>query len=172
MPGVPAWCFRCKQPAVRRRQPAGCEPLRFHRVFLARSLSPWHRSVASTSMPPEVRTLLVRLRETVSRARLSPDADALAQDVLDHLIALHDGGRLTAPFLKIALDPFKDLPHVAHVAEPLLRFAAHQSAAMGHREFKRSSALPWITSSYSALEPRGTLDGLSGFSPSDFPSDA
>ena len=91
---------------------------------------------------------------------------------MDHLIALHDGGRLTAPFLKMALEPFKDLPQVTHVVEPLVRFAAHQSAAMGHREFKRSSALPWITSSYSGLEPNGMLDGLSGFSQSDFQSDS
>lgn len=122
-------------------------------------------------MPPEVRTLLVRFREALARTRLPDDAHGLAQDLVDHLIALHDGGTLTAPFLKMALEPFHELPQVARIVGPLVRFAAHQSAAMGHREFKRSDALPWITSSYANLEPKGVLDGLSGFRPSDFPQD-
>ncbi|WP_156472757.1 hypothetical protein [Pseudorhodoferax sp. Leaf265] len=130
------------------------------------------RSSPFSGMPPEVRTLLVRFRDALACTRL-PDDDAhgLAKDLVDHLIALHDAGTLTAPFLKLALEPFHELPQVAQIVGPLVRFAAHQSAAMGLREFKRSDSLPWITSSYANLEPNGVLDGLSGFRPSDFPPD-
>lgn len=120
-------------------------------------------------MAPEVRTLLVRFRDALERTRLPDDAHDLAADLVDHLIALYDGGTLTAPFLKMALEPFHELPQVAHIVSPLVRFAAHESVAMGHREFQRSDSLPWIASSYSDLEPKATLDGLSGFRPSDFP---
>jgi hypothetical protein len=71
----------------------------------------------------------------------------------------------------MALQPFQELPQVSQIVGPLIRLAAHQSAAIGHREFERSDALPWITTSYSAFEPKGVLDGLSGFRPSDCPQD-
>lgn len=114
-------------------------------------------------MPPEVRTLLVRLREALGYVALPTDDAALAADLVDHLLELCDGGKLTAPFLKMALEPFQDIPKIEQIAGPLVRFAAHQSAAMGHRDFERSDALPWIVSSYSDLEPKATLGALDGF---------
>lgn len=123
-------------------------------------------------MPPEVRTLLVRFRDALKKTQLPDDLHDLAGDLVDHLIALHDSGKLTPPFLKTALEPFQELPQVSKIVGPLVRFAARQSEAMGHREFQRSDSLPWITSSYANLEPKGVLDGLSGFRASDFPKDA
>lgn len=121
------------------------------------------------SMAPEVRTLLARFRDALERTRLPGDAHDLAAELVGLLIALHDGGTLTAPFLKMAIEPFHELPQVVHIVSPLVRFAAHESVAMGHREFQRSDSLPWIASSYSDLEPKATLDGLSGLRPSDCP---
>jgi hypothetical protein len=113
-------------------------------------------------MPPEVRTLLIRFREALERAALPADELTLAADLVDHLLRLCDDGKLTAPFLKLALEPFQDTPQIEQIAGPLVRFAAHQSAAMGHRDFERSDALPWIVSSYSDLEPKATLGALEG----------
>lgn len=114
-------------------------------------------------MPPEVRTLLIRFREALEHAALSGDDLATAADLVDHLLRLCDDGKLTAPFLKLALEPFQDIPEMSQIAGPLVRFAAHQAAAMGHRDFERSDALPWIVSSYSDLEPKATLGALEGF---------
>lgn len=111
-------------------------------------------------MPPEVRTLLYRFRDALAHVQLPGDLDGQAVDLLDHLLELHDGGRLNPPFLKLAMESFEDIPQVEQFVRPLARFAEHHSIAMGHREAQRSDALPWITSSYAGLEPKGVLEGM------------
>lgn len=120
-------------------------------------------------MPPEVRTLLVRFQEAIGSAALPTDERDIAGELITYLIDLHDKGKLGAPFLKLALEPFNEVAQVANIVGPLVRYAAHQSAAMGHRDFQRIDTLPWIASSYSDLEPKGVLQGLEGYGASEGP---
>jgi hypothetical protein len=96
----------------------------------------------------------------LDHSKFSEEDRTATRDLIDHLLGLYDAGTLAAPFLKLALEPLQDAEEIAQIVGPLVRFAAHQSQAMGHREFQRSDALPWIASSYSALEARTPLEGF------------
>lgn len=120
-------------------------------------------------MPPEVRILLVRFQEAIGSAALPTDERDIAGELVEYLIDLYDKGKLGAPFLKLALEPFNEGAQFASIVGPLVRYAAHQSAAMGHQEFQRLDTLPWVASSYSHLEPKGVLQGLESYGASEGP---
>lgn len=103
-------------------------------------------------LPSEVRTLLQRCRRSLAHVAVPPELDGLAADLFDHLIQLHDRQRLTAPFLMLALEPFENIPALASLVDPLLRFATHQAQAQGHEPQQGSEAFSWVASSYSDLE--------------------
>lgn len=103
-------------------------------------------------MQPDIGQDLLRLRVALPRHSTSSDLDGLAPDLVDHLVKLHQAGRLTGPFLRLALDALREVPDVQALIEPLMQWATERSRAAGFRD-ARSSELPWIASVHGELLP-------------------
>lgn len=103
-------------------------------------------------MQPDIGQSLILLRVALQRHSASSDLDGLAPDLVDHLVKLHHAGRLTGPFLRLALDALKEMPDVQALIEPLMQWATEQSSAAGYRD-ARSAELPWIASVHGEPSP-------------------
>ncbi|WP_326537887.1 hypothetical protein [Pseudorhodoferax sp.] len=102
-------------------------------------------------LSPHVRAELERCRALLDRIAVPPELDDLAFDLIDHLIALQDAGRLTPAFLMLSMKAFEDIAELQPVVAPLARIAAAQAHAEGHKEQKDRGGLPWVVSRYDAL---------------------
>lgn len=100
---------------------------------------------------PDVRASLEQCRTLLRSIQLPPELDALALDLLDHLIGLHAADRLTPAFLLLSLKAFEGVEALGPVVEPLAAIAGAEAAAQGHRDVKDRAGLPWVVSKYSPL---------------------
>lgn len=105
-------------------------------------------------MPPEVRSVLEQCRETLRLLEGPAALDGLAADLVEHVLQLLEGQRLTAPFLKRSLETLAEVPQLASIIGAMHRFAGEQTRALGHREFTASETLPLVTSVHSDSQLR------------------
>lgn len=100
---------------------------------------------------PEIRAELERCRALLAHIAVPEDLDGLAFDLIDHLLELHDTGRLTPAFLMLGMRAFDGVAELAPVVAPLGALAATQAHAEGHRENSERGGLPWVVSRYDPL---------------------
>jgi hypothetical protein len=105
----------------------------------------------ATMQIPDTRAELERCRAVLLQTGIPPELDGLALELLDHLIELHDAGRLTPAFLMLAMRAFDGIAELAPVVSPLGALAAAQAEAEGHRENSERGGLPWVVSRYDPL---------------------
>lgn len=105
----------------------------------------------------DIRSELEHCRVILGRIAVPPELDGLALDLIEHLIRLHDAGRLTSPFLQLSLKSFQDVPELEPVVAPLARLAADKSFAEGHKDDPGRTGLPWVVSRYTSLGEEDAL---------------
>lgn len=100
---------------------------------------------------PQIRAELQRCLALLQDIAVPPELDGLAFDLIDHLIDLHDAGRLTPAFLMLSMRAFDEVPELAPVVRPLGALAAAQAQAEGFKEPSERGGLPWVVSRYDPL---------------------
>lgn len=97
---------------------------------------------------PDIRAELQRCRSLLGQITVPAELDGLALDLIDHLLELHDTGRLTPAFLMLSMRAFDGVEELAPVVQPLGALATAQAHAEGHKEDSERGGLPWVVSRY------------------------
>jgi hypothetical protein len=86
-----------------------------------------------------------------ARAIASPEVRALADELLDHVLSLHEAGHLSGAFLQLALQSLGDIHELRAHVQPLMALAQSAARAEGHRDFTGTTGEPYIASRFGSL---------------------
>lgn len=80
---------------------------------------------------PATRATLVHCRTVVADANVDDELRALARDLLDHLLEMHDAQRMRASVLLLALDSLQLVPGLEDCVSELRKTAAREQTRIG-----------------------------------------
>lgn len=102
-------------------------------------------------LPSAVPSRLRACQTALDHIALPDEERQRAADLLAHLLALHEAGRLTPAFLALALRSLQGLDALQPQLHPLLQAAQARARAGGHRDFQGHTGSPWLPSGYGRL---------------------